>query len=150
MKTATNAVMPSCINALHTRFEQASAELVTVSNAESEARTHGSARERWEAEAAMHVLGREIDALRMALLYQVPDTRREAMTLQFHIVGAAHDQTGGGVDLQAEALLIATDTLFDFLCCETDEDHEAIGPEFRDEANRVFFKRRMRTGVVEG
>ncbi len=90
----------------------------------------------------------ETDALRPAILYQVPTTWVEAMVLQFHI-NIAHDLVDEPSVEDRAALATAMDTLLDFMCCEVDQDHEALGRQFQTSANMVFDKRRYRTGIVE-
>jgi uncharacterized membrane-anchored protein YhcB (DUF1043 family) len=88
----------------------------------------------------------ETDALRQAILYQVPTTWTEAMALLFHI---AFDLTDKPTKEERAATQTALDTLLDFMCCEVDQDHEELGRHFQTSANIVFDKRRYRTGIVE-
>ncbi len=90
----------------------------------------------------------ETDALRHAILYQVPTTWPEAMVLLFH-THVAHSLSDKPSPEEYAATETAIDTLFDFMCCEVDQDHEAIGKQFQASANIVFDKRRYRTGIVE-
>jgi transposase-like protein len=90
----------------------------------------------------------ETDALRQAILYQVPTTWTEAMVLLCHI-HIAFDLTDKPTKEDWTATHTALDTLFDFMCCEVDQDHEALGKHFQASANIVFDKRRYRTGIVE-
>ncbi len=97
--------------------------------------------------AAMNKSMAETDALRRAILYQVPETWPEALVLARHI-HVAHDMEDAPSEEDKAALQTAIDTLFDFMCCEVDQDHEALGPQFQTSANLVFFARRLRRGVT--
>lgn len=152
LSTTVSADRSPCpIMAMHTRFEQASAEYRVVERAEREARDRNDDAEAGAYQRALKSLVGETEALRLAILHQVPDDWPAAMVLQFHIVGA-FDVQANCDDVPAQelaALQTAIETLFDFLCCEVEQDHGAMGSAFQSEANRTFFKRRYRTGVVE-
>lgn len=90
----------------------------------------------------------ETDALRLAILYQVPTTWVEAMVLQFHI-SISYELVDEPSTEDRAVLRSAIDTLFDFMCCEVDQDHEALGHGFQQAAIIAFDKRRYRTGIVE-
>lgn len=149
MTTTPETLSP--ILSMHARYEANMAEYAVTEKAEYDARKarddDANAFER-----ALQTLCREADALRAAILYQVPDTWAEATILQFHITNAydmiATADAAPGDD--AIALSVAIDTLFDFMCCEVQQDHSEVGPSFSDGAIRVHFARRRRTGVVEG
>ncbi len=66
----------------------------------------------------------------------------------FHI-HTAFDLTDKPTEEEQAATKTAIDTLLDFMCCEVDQDHEALGKHFQASANIVFDKRRYRTGIVE-
>jgi hypothetical protein len=99
-------------------------------------------------EEAKRANNAETDALRQAILYQVPTAWPEAMILLFHI-HVASDLTDKPTKEERAATHTALDTLLDFMCCEVDQDHEALGKHFQASANIVFDKRRYRTGIVE-
>jgi hypothetical protein len=142
---------PSPTMAMHKRYEETMAEYRVVENAEREARDGKDETDALLLGNALKDLTRETDAVRVAILHQVPDSWAEAMVLQFHIV-AAHDlhaSCATAPDGEVEVVQTAIETLFDFMCCEIDQNHAALGDAFQTEANRVFFKRRRRTGVVE-
>ena len=95
---------------------------------------------------------KESDALRSAILYQVPDDWTEAMILQFHIINSIDLVVNSDArpdDPLSEQIILAGDTLFDFMACEIAQDHEALGPSFKVETMRVWQARRLRTGVTE-
>lgn len=141
----------STIMAMHQRYEAAMAEYLLAEKAERKAKNDGDDDSARSFERGMRALCRETDALRLAILNQVPDRWDEAMVLQFHITNAADllVSSDGGPEAEQEALLTAIDTVFDFLCCERAEDHNALGREFQRAANRIFVARRHRTGQVE-
>ena len=147
---------PSVIMALHSRYEAAFAEYQAVERAEMMGRRQGATDDRET--AVMHyrdaekTLDLETDAIRNAILFQVPETWTEEMVLQYHIY-CAHDLYANADkpdDGDIERLGLAIDTLFDFMCCSVNVAHEEIGLTFKDAAERVLMKRRLRTGVVEG
>jgi hypothetical protein len=142
---------PSILMALHHRYEQSLAEYEIIDSAHQAAKVSGD-NEAFLLENAGHSSVREADALRMAILYQVPGDIRQAAVLQFHI-GTMHDMIEGCADrreLEEDALKVAIQTLFDFLACEMKEDHEQFaGASFRDEAVRAYFARNRRTGGME-
>jgi hypothetical protein len=142
---------PSPIMAMHTRYEETMAEFGVIEKAENDARKRRDESEAAALERGSRASCREADALRTAILHQVPDSWTEAMALQFHIVNAFDLLIGctEPPEFEQEALQTAIDTLFDFMCCEVEADHEQVGLSFRDGANRAFFQRRRRTGVVE-
>ena len=141
----------SALLAMHRRYECAMAEYLIVEQAEGAARKDGDSDGAHSLARGTRAICRETDALRLAILNQVPDTWAAAMVLQFHITNAADllATSENPPEAEREALLTAIDTLFDFLCCEVDQDHEALGNEFRSGAVRAFFQRRHRTGQVE-
>lgn len=102
---------------------------------------------------AMTAANEATDALRVAILHQVPIDWTDAMLLQFHIY-TLHDiqcnSTDAVTDQDKSALSIALDTLLDFMACEKqDVDHEGIGKQFHSATMRVFDRRRRRTGLLE-
>ncbi|WP_267386149.1 hypothetical protein [Sphingomonas sp. GC_Shp_3] len=148
MEQATST--SSLIAALHARYEAAQAECHAVDLAET------SARRQSEDAAdcyrnACKTLMQEADALRDAILHQVPDTWSEALILQFHIL-CAHDQRineDAPDDAGAALVQLAINTLFDFMCAEVRTDVAQIGAAIAETAARISRARRLRTGVVE-
>lgn len=140
----------SPIMAMHRRYEQAQLEYEIIDDARQEAKDSGD-KEAFLLENAGHSSVREADALRIAILYQVPTRTAEAAVLQYHIA-AMQDMIVGSEprrELEEEALSVAIQTLFDFLACKMKEDHEETGGgSFRDEAVRAYFARRRRTGEM--
>lgn len=104
-------------------------------------------------EDAMGAANEATDALRVAILHQVPMDWTDAMLLQFHI-NCMCDLERSSVDAVMEhdksALAIALDTIFDFMACENQSvDHEGIGKQFHGATLCVFNRRRRRTGILE-
>ncbi|HEX8445833.1 MAG TPA: hypothetical protein VF649_04390, partial [Sphingomonas sp.] len=99
---------------------------------------------------AMTMSEAETDALRTALLYQVPTTWADALILQYHIY-LAHDLYTPGKEPPYEraALIVAIDTLFDFMATEVKADHEQIGDQFKRGTMRVWNRRRFRSVELE-
>jgi hypothetical protein len=73
--------------AMHKRYEEAQTEYLTVEKAESQARKDGD-ESVFRLVHATKALIDESDALRVAILHQVPTSWIEAMVLQFHITAA--------------------------------------------------------------
>ena len=145
----TNQTTTSPILAMHARDEKAWEEYNAIDAEHAQTpndREHLGVRFRYR--EAMSSSQSEIDALRLAILYQVPKTWAEAMVLQYHI-HIMNDLTDKPSDEDRAALETAIDTLFDFMCCEVEQDHEELGKQFQTSANLVFTKRRYRTGILE-
>jgi len=147
------ATQTSPILAMHHRYEAAWEEYNRVDVADTALGTSDPADQSlsyWyqTAKTAKTANNAETDALRQAILYQVPATWPEAMILLFH-VHSAHGLTDKPSPEEFSATETALDTLLDFICCKADQDHEAIGKHFQNGANRVFDKRRYRTGMLE-
>lgn len=143
--TPAAVAMPSAILAMHRQYEAAWEAHHTVDKAKlrlgkDEGRQEGIF------ERAMSLDVAEGDALRLAILYQVPTTWVEAMVLQYHIY---IEQGMGSAEPWPDALEVAIETLFDFFACEIDADHEEIGRMFQSSANLVYERRHARTGKVE-
>lgn len=142
----------SPILSMHARYEQTMAEYNIVDQAEGAARKDDDDYHQSRYSQALKALTRETDALRVAILHQVPVIWKEVMILQFHIVNAfdMHANCAGEPpEAEKEALQTAIDTVFDFMCCEIDTDHEKVGAAFQDGASHALWKRRYRTGSVE-
>jgi hypothetical protein len=138
---------PSIIMALHQRYEQTMAEYLLIEQAENAALNEI---EKEGLRRACKASCFETEALRVAILLQVPVDLADAAVLQFHIT-CAYDMAINSEDqpeAEKHALTTAIDTLFDFLCCEMKGDHEQVGASFRDGAIIAYFKRRHRTGLV--
>jgi hypothetical protein len=138
--------------AMHDRYARAWSEYLVIDQA-----TFGASRDhdddrRDKLYRALKASTRETDALRLTILHQVPTTWVEAMVLQFHITTMfdmlnSVDEPAAAVE--RETLATAIDTLFDFMCCEVDQDHGELGQTFFDDAGRVHLARRYRTGLLE-
>lgn len=136
------------ITTLHRRYEQTMAEYLVIERAETAA---SDEIEEAGFRRACQDSVRETEALRMAILHQVPTDLTDAAILQFHVT-CAYDMAINCEDqpeAEREALTTAIDTLFDFLCCELKVDHQQVGASFKDGAIRAHFNRRHRTGKVE-
>jgi hypothetical protein len=146
---ATNHRIQSPIVVLHQRYEAATAEYQLIEKAE---RDSEDAFKIQQARRAGKSSCRETDALRLAILHQVPADWADTAILQYHIIDA-FDMLVNCDDYpeaDREALQTAIDTVFDFMCCEMAVDHERFGAAFKEGAQRAYFSRRFRTGLVEG
>lgn len=146
MGTTTSPIL-----AMHARYEANEAEYETIDEAAMRLGNSDADRALMHRyKDAMTTSERECDALRRAILFQVPDTMAEAAIFQFHI----HIQydliaTSTADDPDRDALTTAIDTLFDFMVSELGSDQDAIGPRFKDGAERVRQLRRFRTAELE-
>ena len=143
----TRATATSPILAMHARYEAAWAEFIIIEDArmklDPKDRDESALAHRYD--DAMKVNAGETDALRLAILYQVPTTRQEALVLQYHAHGAADPDLMTTSD-ERDALSVASDTLFDFHCDET--DHDDSDGMFQSAEHIVSERRRFRTGKV--
>ena len=141
------ATAPSPILALHARYEAAWAEYNRIDDARTTLDTQNR-EDRivdFRYEEAMAVSGAEANALRVAILYQVPTTWQEAMILQFHIWSVFEPENPGTANEQS-AMATAIDTLFDFMCDEI--EHEDVEGQFQTGEHLVSQRRRNRTGKL--
>lgn len=140
----------SALHAMHQRFEANSMEYTAIDAALTEARQTDD-HDKHKLENAQQASVKEADALRLAILYQVPRTMMDAAILQFHmtdmfdLVRSCEERR----DAEEEALRIATLTMLDFLACEMKVDHrQTVGNRFADDAVNVHFATRHRTGEM--
>lgn len=100
---------------------------------------------------AMGAADAETDALRTAILYQVPATAEEALILQYHVWIAADLYGQEAPEAQWAAFLAALDILFDFHASETpDAETGDLGKQFVSGTRLAESRRRLRAGDVEG
>lgn len=141
------------IRAMHARYEAASTELNAVDEAATKLTRTGRGGAAYDkAQRGIRASMREMDALRLAILYQVPNSPVEAMILSHHI-SIAYDMLYAGsdfTDLERKALGAAVDALFAYIVGNMGGDHEALGEGFRYNANRTSEAVRLRTGVIAG
>lgn len=138
----------SALLAMHARFETAWAEYNRIDNAGLQSKDNMLSH---KLETAMQENAAETSALRVAILYQVPDTWVEALILMFHI-DAAHDARCNDHEpdkAEGKALTVAIETLFDFMAHEVRCDHEKIGHQLAQSAVFAYERRARRTGVLE-
>jgi len=138
----------SLIHALHDRYEAAWAAYNTLDRARIALNEKNEA-ERildFRYEDAMKASHREIEALRLAIFYQVPTTWQEALILQFHIQSVFDPSQLSSEDEQ-EALSVAVETLFDFMCDEI--EHEDVEGQFQYCEHLVSERRHRRTGKLQ-
>lgn len=142
---------PSPIMAMHQRYEEAMAEYNVVDDADLQLGGDNADKQLGRSYLdAKRTNAAETTALRVAILYQVPDSWVDAMILQFHIYVATDMAVNDSInEEERNGLTIAIGTLFDFLCCEVRQDHESLGGQFQSSAQLAFFRRRYRTGIVE-
>jgi hypothetical protein len=141
---------PSLILALHARYEQAWDEYNQLDNAKpGDADPPAPAHSRKiRIEEAMEANQREVDALRQALLYQVPNTSDEALVLACHLhttFGLTEDFDKAG-DVDRLAFETGLDTLLDFMFGESSF---TAGYQLKQAERIVQSRRRLRTGVTE-
>ena len=143
----TAAVATSPLLAMHARYEAAWEEYNTVDTAQLKLNDKNEAERclKFRYSDALKANNAETDALRLAILYQVPTTWQEALVLQYHINSATDLHTLLPED-ERRALEVASDTLLDFMCDEVDHDEED-GIFHRSECI-VSDRRRFRTGKV--
>lgn len=151
---ASSAAVMTPIATMHARYEAAWAEDMRLEEAENALDDRSAAAEtlKHRYDEAREKLGHETDALKVAILYQVPKSWADAIILQFHIWSMADllASTDDRPEPEDRALLIAIDTLFDFMACElADIDHEAIGKMFKDGTMLAWRRRRTRTADLE-
>lgn len=94
---------------------------------------------------AMRTIACEHDTLRQAILYQVPTTWPEAMLLCFHLRISLFDDGSEN----EHARKVALTSLFDFMCCQVQQEHADLGAEFQTAATKAFFDQRYRAGNTE-
>lgn len=150
---ATSSEAPSTIAAMHARYEATFDEYNMVDRAATRLRRNDDAALPMQCacDRAMRVIERESDALRQAILYQVPINWTEALILQHHI-RIAQDlvvNSDKPVEADKDALDTAVDTLLDFMASTITADHDAIGRQFQTAVAIVTERRRMRSGDVE-
>lgn len=139
----------SLMVALHTRFEANNAEYERIDGTSPDGKDFA---EQGRIDRARTASQREEDALRHAILTQVPRRKEDALILVFHIRLEQDFQASAAQpvsEADAGVLSMAIDTLFDFLACELQIDHEALGPRLQDACTTVFSARRYRTGYME-
>jgi hypothetical protein len=137
----------STIRVLHASYEAAYAAYNALDAANQDLGSTTPDRKRsYGIEVAMTSAVAEADALRIAILRQVPGDMVDAEILLFHIHTAVEMGSEGE---QSRALATAVSTVFDFMCCEVDQDHEQLGQQFQSATLQVFEARRLRTGVLE-
>lgn len=140
----------SVILAMHSRYEAAQAEYTQLDYARSSI----SADAKSLNDHAQKELLVEQDALRSAILRQVPDTWADAAALTFHVANSYDliaDAEGEDWDeREGEALRIGLQNLFDFIASEKIGRPEALGDSFSLEVARVRSLRRRRSGHAEG
>jgi hypothetical protein len=139
---------PSLIVSLHARYEAAWVEYNTIDSARVALNKKNEAERLldFSYEDAMKANHREIEALRLAIFYQVPTTWQEALLLQYH-VHSILEPSQAAAEEEAEALATAVDTLFDFMCDEI--EHEDVEGLFQRGEHLVSERRHRRTGKLQ-
>jgi hypothetical protein len=87
----------------------------------------------------------ELDALREALLRQVPNGWSDALILAYHLAAGLTDIPAG----DGAALRLASESLFDFMASVVDLDHEPLGERFQSATVRALRRRHLRAGRVD-
>lgn len=144
----------SALKAMHQRYEAANAEFNVIDETRSTLRAPRSdATESYHRqldEACSASIG-ETDALRTAILFQVPQDAEDVAILHYHI-GAAYDMMLGCETYpkhEQEALNTALNTVLDYACRMAPDVQQLSGDAFAYCAAQVNRKRRYRTGEVE-
>lgn len=148
--------MNSLILALHARYEQAWGEYNRLEEARAAwAKAKPPSEEhsrKYQIESAQSESQREIDALRLALLHQVPTNWQEALVLADHVHTALAITDSFDTDRndpERSAFETGFDTLLDFMFGEI--DHEGIGGYQMEQAEKIVReRRRFRTAQLEG
>lgn len=144
---------PSAMLIMHQRYEAATSEYDVVDCARP-ALPHAQGEEaeshRRELDEGCTASLAETDALRTAILLQVPRNALEAAILQFHIA-AAFDMLLSYETLpkhEKDALNTAISTMHDYLCRMAPNAGQVAGNAFAFSAAWADRKRRYRTGHV--
>ncbi len=133
----------SPILAMHARYERLwhdhhVADVAGLATAETQEGHH----RKIDFEQAMAALEAESDALRVAILYQVPGTHAEAAVLQFYIAQAVDDTD----ERETAAVRVAVDALLDFMACDQSNRGESLSRMMTQVAGYASKRRRARTG----
>ena len=143
----TAPIPPSPLLAMHARYEAAWEEYNNIDTAQLKLNDRNEAERclKFRYSDALKANNAETDALRLAILYQVPTTWQEALVLQYHVHSTA-DPHSDLTDDEKNALEIGLDTLFDFMCDEV--AHGEDDGIFHRAECIVSDRRRYRTGKV--
>lgn len=150
MATAVQTTSASLLLALHARFEANNCEYAKIESARV---AEDDFTELGKIARATSLSEAEADALRFAILTQIPDSHEDAIVLMFHIRLEQDAQAHSAIpasDRDKSILATAIDTLFDFQACQSQFDHGEIGKQLQAACNDAFYARRYRTGVMEG
>ena len=147
MSAAITPAAPSPLVAMHARYEAAWEEYSTIDTAQLKLNDKNETERclKFRYSDALKANNAETDALRLAILYQVPTTWQEALVLQYHVHSTA-DPHSDLTDDEKNALEIGLDTLFDFMCDEV--AHGEDDGIFHRAECIVSDRRRYRTGKV--
>lgn len=136
----------SLIATLHARYASVWAEHGRADCAATYAPPDGKVR-LW-LDRGMEGLLRESDALRLAMLYQVPQTMEEAALLSYH-VWSIYDSVAALTADEKLALEAAVTALFDFLMRHGAADMNGHGEIFRAGTMLAWKSVRARTGEID-
>ena len=158
---ATDRLSTSLTLALHARYEIAwlqhqaieartIGQKARIATAEQELQ-QGMRELQYSLEEADRVNQIEVDALRVAILFQMPTTWQEALVLAYHIHNSYDlrdpEHTS---DLEKQALQTGLDLLLDFMFGEIDHDQmDCCGTQMLNLANIVYDRRHTRLGGEE-
>lgn len=144
----------SALLAMHQRYEVATGEFDAIDCARSSLRDSDddeavSLRRQYD-EGCSSSIG-ETDALRTAILFQVPQDATDAAILQYHIANAFDMMESCEVypKHEQEALSTAISTLFDYTCRMACDAQQPAGVAFAYSVAWASRKRRYRTGQLE-
>ncbi len=140
---------PSLITALHQRYEFVTRVGEAVNDTTLAARGASlSHLSEGDMVAEGQTLSREADALQAALLHQVPDTWRDALILQFHVLNACDRAVLSTPrdEAHCERLQLAIDHILAFIGDELGHLGEGLDSELTTQLQRVRRQRGIRAG----
>jgi hypothetical protein len=144
--TTTTTPGASVILAMHARYETSWEEYNRLDEAVvKSSMDHEGHMRRVHLGNSQQETFRESEALRFAILRQVPSDWREAVILQFHVWGIYDSEQNTPKD--HAAIEVALDHLLDFMCGEG--DYGGLGDQFANGEKLARERRRLRTGMVE-
>ncbi|HVL77879.1 MAG TPA: hypothetical protein VM346_01175 [Sphingomicrobium sp.] len=141
----------SLILALHARYEAAWDEYNRLDNAKLalDESVEEERRLSFRYDDAMRRNQEEVDALRVAILLQVPSTDEELSILAFHMWSLYDSDSETASGIEKRALEEGLNSTFDYLVGEGRCEMDRLGRQFANGASLAFDRRRFRTGQLE-
>jgi hypothetical protein len=135
---------------MHARYEAAWTEFEAMELQEQKATRSGQECASYQLQQAQKANLREIDALRLAILYQVPNSGTDALVLCHHIESAFDlIEEGSAHEAERQVVGVALSSLLDFMCRDGGQEPASLGAMFKASADRVRNTTRQRKGEVE-